>query len=446
MSRRTARSEAGAQCATLVELLDLRAAQAGSAGYRFLSNGDAARTLGFAELDARARSLATRLRSRAEPGDRVLLHYPAGLDFLVGLFACCRAGLVGVPTPSPRGRAISAEEFAPVAAMIADCTPRLALTTGAVLAALPETFQDMPGGPEWLATDSASNGPAEALEAPAADALVYLQYTSGSTARPKGVMVSHRNVMANLAAIYDVLDHPADAIGVSWLPHYHDMGLTGGLLSALYGGFPFTFMPPADFLSNPMRWLRAMTETRATWSGGPNFAYELCCRRVRPRDLDELDLSAWKVAASGSEPVRRATVDRFCDIFAPAGFRREAMSPYYGLAETVVFATGAAADAPPRMVAGRPLNGGTAVPQGWYAACGTVASGHGLAIVDPDTCVRVKDGDSGRSGSPGRASPAAIGDGTSRTPSCSAPASPTATRANGCAPAIRGSSPTASWW
>lgn len=385
-----------AQGETLLELLECRAAEPGAGtGYTFLRNGVGEQKLSFAALDLEARLLAARLRARADPGDRVLLYFPPGLEFLVGLFASFHAGLIGVPAPSPRGRVVTTEEFAPVAAVIADCAPRLSLTTESVLASLPAEIRRARNGPEWLSVGLGQTGSPERLERPGPDALAYLQYTSGSTSSPKGVMVSHRNVMANLAAIYERLDHPDDAVGVSWLPHFHDMGLTGGLLSSLYGGFPFTLMAPADFLTNPLRWLRAITAHRGTWSGGPNFAYELCCRRVRPKDLEELDLSTWKVAATGSEPVRRATIDRFCETFAPAGFRREAMCPYYGLAETVVFATGTAAGAPPRTVPGRLPGNDGAVETGCYALCGTTGTGHDVAIVDPETRRRVPPGEAG---------------------------------------------------
>jgi acetylornithine/succinyldiaminopimelate/putrescine aminotransferase/acyl-CoA synthetase (AMP-forming)/AMP-acid ligase II/predicted amino acid dehydrogenase/acyl carrier protein len=385
------------RCATLVELLEARAADGiGKAGFRFIPDGGGAeQSLNLAELDARARGLAVRLAAEARPGDRAILYYPAGLDFLVALFACLRAGLVGVPVPSPRSRGGGLEEFAPIAAIIADCEPRLVLTTAAALAALPASGLQAPGAPRWLATDTlpAEGGAVSHVAGP--DDLAYLQYTSGSTSAPKGVMVSHRNVMANLAAIFGRLAHREDAVGVAWLPHYHDMGLVGGQLSALYGGFPFVFMSPTAFLSRPLRWMRALSRYQGTWSGGPNFAYELCCRRVRSSELDELDLSRWRIAVNGSEPVRRATVERFCQTFAPAGFRPEAMSPFYGLAETVVFASGSRSDAPARMVLRGPVGKEEPAEQGWHASCGIASPGHGIAIVDPHMRTPTSPGEAG---------------------------------------------------
>ena len=383
---------------TLADLLGLRASGAGRGGFRYLGDdeGGAAegQWLDHATLERRARYLAVRLRDFADRGDRVLLYYPPGLDFIIGFFAATLAGLVGVPIACPRGLPIRPEEFAGAAAAIGDCTPRLALTVEAVRAALPDGARD--GGPRWIATDLIgtemdASGEIGRVDPPGADELAYLQYTSGSTSVPKGVMISHRNVMANLAAIRAATVHDGDIVGLNWLPHYHDMGLVGGPLSCLYGDVPLIFMSPFAFLARPIRWLRAMTRYRATWSGGPNFAYELCCRQIRPREIAGLDLSRWQVAVNGAEPVRRATIDRFCETFAPAGFRRAAMRPFYGLAESVVFASGSRSRAAPKMVRGRGFHADAGAEPVWYAGCGTPADGHRLAIVDPDTATPVTE-------------------------------------------------------
>ncbi|WP_267397175.1 MULTISPECIES: aminotransferase class III-fold pyridoxal phosphate-dependent enzyme [unclassified Sphingomonas] len=373
---------------TLADLLGARAARPGRGGFRYLADrsGGDDRLLDLVTLDRRARHLALHLLAHADRGDRVLLCYPPGLDFIIGFFAAAIAGLIGVPVACPRTLPIRPEEFVGAAAAIGDCTPRLALTTAAVLAALPAGALD--AGPRWIATDLIGEGATEPLPAPALDDLAYLQYTSGSTSAPKGVMISHGNVMANLAASQAMLPTVPEggSTGLSWLPHYHDMGLVGGLLTGIYGDLPVVLMSPFAFLSRPIRWLRAISDHRATWSGGPNFAYELCCRQIRPQEIAGLDLSRWALAVNGAEPVRRSTIDRFSDTFAPAGFRREAMSPFYGLAEHVVFASGAAPAAPPTWVRGPGVNGGR--KPGWYAGCGAPAAGHAIAIVDPDTRMR----------------------------------------------------------
>jgi acyl-CoA synthetase (AMP-forming)/AMP-acid ligase II len=391
---RATRAAAIAADMTLADLLAARAAQPGRGGFRYLADrgGDDA-LLDLVTLDRRARHLAVHLLAHAERGDRVLLYYPPGLDFLIGFFAATIAGLIGVPVACPRSLPVRPQDVAGAAAAIGDCTPRLALTVDAVLATLPAGARD--AGPRWIATDLIGEGVIEALPAPAPDDLAYLQYTSGSTSAPKGVMISHRNVMANLAASQAMLSAAAEgaSTGLSWLPHYHDMGLVGGLLTGIYGDLPVVLMSPFAFLGRPIRWLRAIADHRVTWSGGPNFAYELCCRQIRPLEIAGLDLSCWALAVNGAEPVRRSTIDRFCDTFAPAGFRREAMSPFYGLAEHVVFASGARTTAAPTMVRGPRVH--DRGEPGWYAGCGTPAAGHGIAIVDPATRLRAATGTAG---------------------------------------------------
>ena len=202
----------------------------------------------------------------------------------------------------------------------------------------------------WLSVDTLAPGESEVRATP--NPIAFLQYTSGSTGAPKGVMVTQENLSHNLAAIYRCFGHSAESRGVIWLPPYHDMGLIGGVLQPLYGGFPVTLMSPVDFLQKPLRWLQAISQHSATTSGGPDFAYRLCVDKLeslRNRDrnlepLKKLDLSSWQVAFTGAEPVRTDTLDRFAEAFEPYGFRREAFYPCYGMAETTLIAAGGAVD------------------------------------------------------------------------------------------------------
>ncbi|MBB3587509.1 aminotransferase class III-fold pyridoxal phosphate-dependent enzyme [Sphingomonas sp. BK481] len=388
---------------TLVELLIARASPGGAAGagYRFEREDGSEDILDLAALETRARALASHLLAHGRRGDRVLLYYPPGLDFIIGFFATGFAGMTAVPVPCPRGGTIGALAYAATAAVIADCTPRMALTTSDRVAALPAAASRE--GVTWIASDAlppVSAGPGPPFPAPgqrdlpSPDDIAYLQYTSGSTGMPKGVMITHAQALANLAAIGAAMDLPAGAPGVTWLPHFHDMGLAGGILFALYGGHPLVLMAPQTFLNRPVRWLRALTRHRGVWSGAPNFAYELCHRHIAAGERDGLDLRHWRVAVSGAEPVRRATVDRFAAAFAPVGFDAAALRPFYGLAESVVFVSGTRAGRGPRMV-GAPAADGEASPTLAYAACGTAAAGHHIALVNPETRERQSFGSTG---------------------------------------------------
>jgi amino acid adenylation domain-containing protein len=312
--------------------------------YRFLLDGDEDEvSLTYAELDQRARAIAAWLEESGASGERAIMLYPPGLDYVAAFFGCLYAGTVAVPAypPDPARLERSLDRLGAIAK---DAEPLLALTTSETMAAI-GTLADSSGGwtlPASVATDEIPSGAASSWKPPAidADSIAFLQYTSGSTATPRGVVVSHGNLMHNSGVIHQAFGHSPDSRGVSWLPPYHDMGLIGGFLQPLYGGFPVTMMSPVDFLRRPVCWLRAVSRFRATTSGGPNFAYELCVRKVGPEELVDLDLSDWHVAFNGAEPIRVQTLERFATAFEPAGFRREAFHPCYGLAEATLMVTG----------------------------------------------------------------------------------------------------------
>lgn len=350
---------------TLVDLL--RERTAGDAPlYTFLDDGDDdARSLTARELDTRARRIAVRVSEVASPGDRALLVVPPGLDYIVAFFGCLYAGVIAVPAYPPDPRRL-ARTLPRLLAIVRAADARVALTTRAIGAVL---------GMPTIAVDE-DIGDAEAWRRPAidGDTVAMLQFTSGSTAEPRGVILPHASLLANLAVIADAFElagRPPRV--VSWLPPYHDMGLIGSLLGPLYAGGSAIAMSPLHFLQRPARWLRAIATYRADISGGPNFAYDLCVRKVDPATVD---LSSWQIAFNGAEVVRAATLERFAETFAPSGFRRSALFPCYGLAETALFATGARRGAGPTIAD----VGGTA-----RASSGRPPRGVELIVVDPET-------------------------------------------------------------
>lgn len=364
---------AGPTVSTLGDLVRWRALrQPDRVGYRFLAEGETeSGSLTYGELDRRVGAVAAWLQAERLVGGRLLLIHPPGLDFVIAFLGCLRAGAVAVPAYPP-DPARPARTLPPLRAIAEDAGIAAVLTTAEMLALAEPVLGSLPGlrDARWLATDRVPRGVGPTGSAPAvsADSLALLQYTSGSTSAPKGVMLSHRNLLRSSEQIRDRLGHTPDSVGVSWLPPYHDMGLIGGVIQPLYAGFPVVLMSPLAFLERPARWLGAVSAFGATSSAGPNFAYDLCARRVDPAAAAELDLSTWRVAVNGAELVRAETMERFAAAFARAGFRREAFHPAYGLAEaTLLVATGSWAGAPGPV------------------ACGPPAAGVEVAIVDPET-------------------------------------------------------------
>ena len=301
--------------------------------------------LTYSQLDRRARAIAARLQDMGLAGQCVLLVYPPGLDFITAFFGCLYAGCVAVPTyPPHRHRML--ERFR---ALAADAGARIALSNASGAA----QFQAMMEGGKsgraatssqlaWLVTDDVPDAFAERWQEPAigADTLAMLQYTSGSTSRPKGVMLSHANLVANVHAIHQAFGVQHEDSSVFWLPMYHDMGLVGGVLVPLFAGATNISIAPATFLQSPITWLAAISKYRATISGGPNFAYDLCIRKVTDEQRAALDLSSWALAFVGAEPIEPGTLERFAAAFAPCGFRPGAFYPCYGLAEATLMVSG----------------------------------------------------------------------------------------------------------
>lgn len=396
---RTPFSETGSEPATLTDLLDMRATEQPEAeALTFLEDGETQDdSLTYRELNRRARSIASRLQAMGiEPGERALLLYPPGLEYVAGFLGCLHAGVVAVPAypprpgrPEPRLRAIATDSGA-----------SLALTTAHVSSDLGRRLEHAPEleSLRWLATDDGrESGKGWNHPEVAADTLAFLQYTSGTTAAPKGVMVTHGNLLHNLAMIYHAVGHTPESQMVSWLPPYHDMGLIEGILQPLYGGFPAALMPPVSFLQRPLSWLRTISRLGADTAGAPNFAYDLCARKITSEELAGLDLSRWTTAFNGAEPVRAGTLERFAAAFAPCGFREEALYPVYGLAEATVFVSGGSKTDPPVVLPVR----GTGLERDRVATvstddadartlvgCGWAWAEQEIAIVEPESLTR----------------------------------------------------------
>ena len=331
---------------SVVDLLRDRAeSQPDQLAYRFLADGETeSGTLTYQQLHQQALQIACYLQSFLSPGDRVLVVYPysAGLEFIAAFFGCLYAGVIAVTDNPP----VSTQAIPKLQTRLESSQCRAILSTETLIQQIQTQFsvETRHGASlRWVATDTLfSKNLATQWKEPQinGDTIAFLHYTSGSTGTPKGVMVTHQNVIHNSDIIYNAFGHNPNSRGLIWLPLFHDMGLIGGVIQPLYGGFPVTLMSPISLVQKPFRWLEAISQYQATTSGGPNFAYDLVCRTATPEKLEKLDLSSWDIAFSGAEPVRLETLKRFAEIFGPSGFKPEAFYPCYGMAETTLFISG----------------------------------------------------------------------------------------------------------
>jgi acyl-CoA synthetase (AMP-forming)/AMP-acid ligase II len=385
------------EAATFVDILRWRALyQPDELAYSYLDDGEVEEDhLTYKELDTRAQVIAASLQALGAASQRVLLLLPPGLDYISAFFGCLYAGAIAVPACPPRRN----EKLHRLNAIARDSLISFGIATSTILTRFESLSMEeqILGIGKWLAVDQLERVCRSLWKEPSIgkNSVAFIQYTSGSSTEPKGVMVSHGNLLANSAIIHERFGHTSGSRGVIWLPPYHDMGLIGGVMQPLYGGFPVTLMAPVTFLLRPFRWLQAISRTRATTSGGPNFAYDLCVRKITPEQRRSLDLSSWEVAFNGSEPIRHGTLERFAATFEQCGFRRDAFYPCYGLAEATLFVSGGTKSSiiickvkQDALERHRVEPADEERDSASLVACGEPASSFGVAIVDPERLTR----------------------------------------------------------
>ncbi|GAA3559612.1 fatty acyl-AMP ligase [Streptomyces osmaniensis] len=395
---------------SLVDLLSQHAAHhPDRTAYRYLATGDhdgEIQEISYGRLAERSRAVAAWLQERGLAGTRAMLLYPPGLDFICGYLGCLSAGVVAVPGVPPQGRAQNHRALTRMKRLIADADAKVILGGREVITALSGLAEHLPELADitCVATEDIPDEMAGSWRAPEldADSVAFLQYTSGSTSAPRGVMVTHGNLLDNERVITERMGHTPDVIAehghemfVSWLPVYHDMGLIGPVLNTVYLGVTATLFSPLHFLQRPERWLTAIGHYRPHTSGGPNFAYELCLKHATPALLDGLDLSSWKVAFNGAEPVRAATLRRFTDTFAPAGFRRESLYPCYGLAEATLMVTGSTVHTAPTLLQAPETGPHAGQSDAAAVSCGRPGPEVTVAIADPERHEELPEGGTG---------------------------------------------------
>lgn len=390
---------------TIVSLLRMRAEQQpDDVAYTFVSDGSCGDEITYAELDNRARTVGCLLSGLQVHGKPVMLLCPEGIDYISAFFGCLYAGAIAVPAAPPDSLR-SERSLSRLAAIVRDAMPCVALTTGAAYAALPPLSGTSPelSGLEMIAIGDVAAGRQENWEPVPADAesVALLNYDSGSVSAPKGVVLTHRNLISNSELVFRLFGRPRESRSVMWLPPGQGMGLIGGIIQPLYSGFPVTLMASGEVLQRPLRWLQEISRTRATVSGGPSFAYDLCVRKTTVDERLRLDLSGWQAAFNTSEFLQAETIEQFVRAFEPAGFRREAFHPCYRLAEATEIVTGGIAWSRrgTRAFDAAALREGKAVPAAADApsrllvSCGYASADHcRVTIVDPVTRIECAAG------------------------------------------------------
>jgi acyl-CoA synthetase (AMP-forming)/AMP-acid ligase II len=387
---------------TIIESLQYRAeAQPHQTAYTFLKDGEVETGyLTYLELAKQAQAIAAALQSLKATGQCAILLYPSGLEFISAFLGCLLAGVIAIPANPPR----RIEKTSKLEAMLRDSQAAYVLTTAAFIGTLKPRLdkQEFSSQLNWIATDRLEVSQAQDWQPQktALDDIAFLQYTSGSTGLPKGVMVTHNNLLQNHRALEQSCTHADTLTFVNWLPLFHDMGLIGNVLLSLTVGKPCVFMPPMSFIQKPIRWLQAVSQYKGVMSGGPNFAFDLLCNYVTPEQLTNLDLSEWRLAFCGAEPIRAATIEQTINLLEPCGFRREAFYPCYGMAEGTLFLAGGDRPCPPairhvdafsleknKVVLTRPTDTQSRIVIG----CGHSWLDTEIVIVDPATFTRCSE-------------------------------------------------------
>lgn len=345
--------ESSVKFSNLVEILRWRSQrQPEQRAYTFLIDGkvEASYYLTYADLDCQARAIGAKLQQCRALGERALLLYPPGLEFIAAFCGCLYSGVIAIPAPPPDAARLK-RSLPRLQAIAKDAQASLVLTTSRILSMVEDLRSQVPEfqAMRWLATEEIESELAEEWSAPAvsSETLAYLQYTSGSTSTPKGVMVSHGNLMHHSAYLNKACGYTPDSVTVTWMPYFHDYGLVEGLIQPLYNGTPCFVMSPFAFIKRPMHWLGAISRYKGTHSQAPNFAYDHCVRKISPEQRSTLDLSSWRAAGNAAEPINPKVLESFLEAFKSCGFRAQAFCPAYGLAEdTLLVSSSRQTDAP----------------------------------------------------------------------------------------------------
>jgi acyl-CoA synthetase (AMP-forming)/AMP-acid ligase II len=391
------------QPTTLIELLRERAInQKDSHAYTFLIDGKKeSEPLTYGELDRQARAIGALLQKYQAKGERALLLYPQGLEVLAAFCGCLYAGVIAIPVPPPESGRLK-RTLPRLRSIVKDAQATFALTTAGILSLIETVREDFPefDRMRWIDTAQIDLELADRWQDLQIDkdALAYLQYTSGSTSTPKGVMLSHYNLMHHCAYLQKACSYEPDSVSVTWMPYFHDYGLVEGMMVPLYNGTPCYLMSPFSFIKRPMQWLQNMSKYRATHSQAPNFAYDLCTRKVQEKQLAALDLSNWQAAGNAAEPINSKVMERFVEIFSTCGFSWEAFAPSYGLAEYTLLVSTTPAGTKPviykleatalekdRIVLAKP---GKEDSVRTIPSCGRLVCDTKVAIVHPDSMNR----------------------------------------------------------
>ena len=379
----------------LIELLQHRAKeQSHQTAYTFLRDGEKdEESISYLHLKQQASQIANLITRENIAGARVLLLMPPGLDFIKGFFGCLFARVIAVPTFVPANK----RKAKILIDIIKDAGIRFVLSTTPVIKRVQPLLREYAGVDPLTfidinESDSSQSLPSNSHEIQAED-IALLQYTSGSTSKPKGVIITHQNILSNSAIIQEYFGHDKESRGLIWLPPYHDMGLMGGIIQPLFVGFPVVLMSPLHFIQRPLRWLKAISTYRATTSGGPNFSYDLCVSHISEESCRELDLSSWRVAFNGGEKVRQQTIEAFSEKFKVRGFKKQHFLICYGLAEATLMVSGNRHDTPPRvlyldkkgLLDNKVIITDKHSPDSQpIVSSGTVSSGFNVKIVHPD--------------------------------------------------------------
>lgn len=339
-----ATSKSSTKPTTIVELLRSRASeQPEQHAYTFMVDGKTeGDRLTYAELDRRVRAIAATLQKNNVQGERALLLYPQGLEVIAAFCGCLYAGVIAIPVPPPESGRLK-RTLPRLRSIVKDAQATIALTTAGIFELIETVKDDFPEFEQmrWIDTEKVELDLADEWVDPQVDKdrLAYLQYTSGSTSTPKGVMLTHYNLMHHSRCLQQACGYDTNSVTVTWMPYFHDYGLVEGMIVPLYNGHPCYVMSPFSFIKRPLNWLQNMSKYKGTHSQAPNFAYDLCTRRIKAKQIAELNLSSWEAAGNAAEPINPHVMAKFVETFRPCGFKWEAFAPSYGLAENTLLAT-----------------------------------------------------------------------------------------------------------